>query len=145
MGGRPPLALKNVAKRFERTTGEISHERPTVRPNIDLAAYARESESLLRSVLPAMARDDFKSHTRIRNQDLVSPSSIATLIVGADDLAWFDLSAEGSALVKLVDGKSSLEALAAAAEIPLFDGLREICELIRQGIVRIEPAKPESP
>ncbi len=86
----------------------------TARPPFDLAEFARESESRLRVAIP-----DSKRPTMPPNPEVLAlaarverATDVPELAFAREDLEWFELPPEARTLVRLVNGRDTVEAIA---------------------------------
>jgi hypothetical protein len=111
-----------------------SDEPTTVRPPFDPAEFARQSEVLTIPPPPALPGADLQSGVK----EALRPTrgtSVPALVVAAEDLEWFELPAPLRALLELIDGEASIEAIGLRAGLPLGDVLDAFDDLARERLI----------
>lgn len=117
-------------------------EPPTRRSTVMAVEYARETEALLargddpeaaqvlvETVRPPMDSAAYETDPRL--------DSIGLLALSPEELEWFPLESECAAIVKAVDGRSSLREVFARAEISAWEGIRHVDDLIEMGVLAL--------
>jgi hypothetical protein len=117
-------------------------EPPTRRSAVMALEYARETEALLargddpeaaqvlvETVRPPMDSAAYETDPRLE--------SIGYLALSPEELEWFPLESECTAIVKAVDGRSSLREIFTRAEISAWEGIRHVDDLIEMGILAL--------
>lgn len=128
-------------------------ERPTITPPFDPAAYARESESKMRSRAPIPAKDEESGiqpiATRLELDDpddgFGAPTrpvpivliAVPTLAVSRAELSRLAIDHRAGFVLSHVDGVSSVETILDVSAMPHEETLRILTELAARGIVVI--------
>jgi hypothetical protein len=121
---------------------------PTVPPEADYEAL-REScstQMVAAAPVPFPSEDAVDAQSEVRvvsrppsapDDDLPSLDSVPVLAVAPEDLAWFDLDVDTSALLAKVNGKDSIKKIAAKSTIAPFDVQLIFYELAKVGAVEL--------
>ena len=117
-------------------------ESPTRQSGVVVRAYAREVEALL-----ARGGDARDAQGLVETIPPKSPLSrtggdapldaIVHRLVSSDELAWFPLGREGTAIIDAADGDSTLSVVLARAGLPLSEGMLQLDMLIEMGLVAL--------
>jgi hypothetical protein len=127
-----------------------AEEPSTVRPPFDPIKFARESDSKIRiETTPPSARPTAPpppgvpqyapgASGTMHSLGSVTTGAVPELSVAREDLEWFDLTPYARSLLRYVDGRQSLEAIAARACMKLDDVMAAMHQLARDGIVTLK-------
>jgi hypothetical protein len=145
---------QEVASTYEVMVGtdadDSAEEAATIRPNYDLAEFARSTESLLSSNEVRKLPDEdgvptprlpMQSGVVIRDEDLVRSlpyDAIPSVVVPPTDLEWFELDAFRKAVIGRIDGKTSVIELAEELGSGRTAALQLLGELLRWGVIRLD-------
>jgi hypothetical protein len=133
---RPPFDPAAFARESEagvRAAEGPASNLPTVRPPADDSAPAIGSLSEVRGVagsIPDVQEVEMQGPARDLGGD-----DIPFVAVSRDDLPWFDLAPEAADLLALVDGISSVDALAARASFSTKECVSLLQDLAALGVV----------
>ncbi len=123
-------------------TDEKPRELETVRPPFDPEEFARESDSLIRieaaATMPPPAMSDHGgagTSGTIAAFATVGPEVVPLLDIARDDLEWFDLQPVARALLRHVDGRTSVASIAERANVSTNQAMAVLHELAREGIL----------
>jgi hypothetical protein len=120
----------------------VDEEPPTRRSAVMALAYARETEALL-------ARGDDPEAAQVLAETVRLPmdsaahetdprlESIGYVALSAEELEWFPLERECAAIVNAVDGRATLRAVFARAEISAWEGIPHVDHLIEMGVLAL--------
>lgn len=121
----------------------------TARPPYDPSAFARESDEKIRAVTEAAASisrreamppaDSVPEMQQVETVsgagEVLGSDAVPVLTVSREALARLDLPAGAKALLALVNGISSLEAIAARASLSMDEGASLLLELAERGVI----------
>ncbi len=135
-------SLATVNDRRPKSFGKLGvvrepiSERATVRPPFDPQEFARQSE---RATLPPPAKAPSEApEVTSGTMEVVWPiegNAVPRLAVAREDLEWFELPPMARRLLELVDGQTTVEAIAARAGVELAEATDLFEELLREGII----------
>jgi hypothetical protein len=116
-------------------------EEITVRPPFDPAAFARESDVLIRSTPPS-ARPTAPPPPQYTPSPATAPPSsglgaVPELVVAREDLEWFDVTPYARSILRYVDGRQSIEAICARACLKADEVVSTIHQLERDGVITL--------
>jgi len=114
--------------------GKASAPPPTVKPGYDLEAYARETDSRIRaeSSLPPSARATVPPPD---GAPVSRESDVPVLAMSREDLEWFELSDGARDLLRQVNGRDTVAALATLLRVPPEQLVGELETLARDGVI----------
>jgi hypothetical protein len=116
----------------------------TVRPPFDPEAFARESETNIRTSLPVAESSPPPASARPTvppppglpvYSAAVGGSAVPVLVLSRDDLEWFDLSPVAREVLALVNGEDTIGAICARSGLALDDVVETLEDLARDGVV----------
>lgn len=125
-------------------TGFDEEESPTRQSGVVVRAYAREVEALIarggdaRDAQGLVETIPPRSLLSLGDGDAAAPlDAIVHLLVSSDELAWFQLGCEGTAIVNAADGDSTLSVVLARTGLPVSEGLVHVDMLIEMGLLAL--------
>ncbi len=109
---------------------------PTVKPAWDPEKYARETDSRIRleSSIPPSARPTVPP-PGAEPVPMARGTDVPVLAISRDDLEWFELSSSSRDLLRQVNGRDTVEALATLLRVPPEQLLTELEGLAREGLI----------
>jgi hypothetical protein len=115
--------------------GKASAPPPTLKPGYDLEAYARETDSRIRaeSSLPPSARATVAPPPD--EAPVSRGSNVPVLAMSREDLEWFELSDTARDLLRQVNGRDTVAALATLLRMPPEQLVAELEILARDGVI----------
>jgi hypothetical protein len=108
----------------------------TVKPGYDLEAYARETDSRIRleSAIPPSARPTLAPPPPGAVPE-PGTTDVPVLAISSDDLDWFELSSKSRDLLRQINGRDTVEALAKLLRMPPAQLLADLEALARDGLI----------
>jgi hypothetical protein len=109
---------------------------PTVKPAWDPEKYARETDSRIRleSSIPPSARPTVPPPGP-EPVHMARGTDVPVLAISRDDLEWFELSSSSRDLLRQVNGRDTVEALATLLRVPPEQLLTDLEGLAREGLI----------
>jgi hypothetical protein len=109
-------------------------ERPTIAPPFDPEAFARESESKLRSATGKPAESEVVRRAR---PAAIDRAGVPSLAISFSELTSRALDHRRGFLLSLVDGSSSIDTLLDLSGMPEEEALELFAELVSLGILSL--------
>lgn len=108
---------------------------PTVKPPYDTEQFARETDTKIRmESMPPSARPTVPPPAP-EPIHMARGTDVPVLAISREDLEWFELSPSARDLLRQVNGRDTVEALAALFHIPADQLLTELESLAREGLI----------
>jgi hypothetical protein len=116
--------------------GKADEAQPTtVKPPFDPVTFARESDSRVRvESAPPSARPTAPPPQPLAPA-VARGSDVPVLAISREDLDWFELSSSARNLLRQVNGRDTVDALASLLRIESADLLGELEVLAREGLI----------
>jgi hypothetical protein len=107
---------------------------PTVKPPYDQEEFARQTDTKIRlESLPPSARPTMSPPADAAT--LARGSDVPVLAVAREDLEWFELTPSARDLLRQVNGRDTVEAIASLLRLPGDGLLAELDVLARDGLI----------
>jgi hypothetical protein len=108
---------------------------PTVKPPYDPEEFARETDTKIRlESIPPSARPTSPPPAP-EPIPMAGATDVPVLAISREDLEWFELTSAARDLLRQVNGRDTVEALAALLHLPTEALLAELERLAREGLI----------
>jgi hypothetical protein len=115
--------------------GKASAPPPTVRAPYDTEEYARETDTRIRlESVPASSRPTTPPPAP-EPVPMAGASDVPVLAISREDLDWFEVTSAARDLLRQVNGRDTVQALAALLHMPTEELLAELEKLAREGLI----------